>query len=142
MHPKILRFKPSRTRRRWGRSLIIASVVVLIPFVMVPLLTQANLLNRPVEEVTITFTEGTNMAAAPSPNGGTIILAIQGSLWSIQKQRRRREKAHGLASRSDLAGLGARRFTNRVSELLRQHLPHLDDGTRWLGPETSDKRAL
>ena len=84
MHPKILRFKPSRTRRRWGRSLIIAWVVVLIPFVMVPLLTQANLLNRPVEEVTITFTEGTNMAAAPSPNGATIILAIQGSLWSIQ----------------------------------------------------------
>ena len=58
--------------------------MVLTPFVMMPLLTQANLLNRPVQEVTTTFTEGTNMAAAPSPDGETIILAIQGSLWSIR----------------------------------------------------------
>lgn len=84
MHPKILGFKLSRAGRRWGRSLIVACVVVLTPFVMMPLLTQANLLNRPVQEVTTTFTEGTNMAAAPSPDGETIILAIQGSLWSIR----------------------------------------------------------
>jgi Tol biopolymer transport system component/imidazolonepropionase-like amidohydrolase len=34
-------------------------------------------------EVTLTLTEGTNMAAAPSPDGEALVLAIQGSLWTL-----------------------------------------------------------
>src|SRR5687768_14994548 len=84
MHPKVSRFKLHAPRPRWVRSLAVVCVAVLTPFLAVPLLTQANLLDRPAEEVTIRFTEGTNMAAAPSPDGSTIILALQGSLWSMR----------------------------------------------------------
>lgn len=71
-------------RRRWVGSLAAVCVAVLTPYLVAPLLTQANLLDEPVKEVTITLTEGTNMAAAPAPDGATIILALQGSLWSIR----------------------------------------------------------
>lgn len=33
--------------------------------------------------VEVTLTEGTNLAAAPSPDGQTIIMALQGQLWSV-----------------------------------------------------------
>jgi len=33
--------------------------------------------------IDVVLTEGTNMAAAPSPDGSMIVLALQGSLWSI-----------------------------------------------------------
>ena len=83
MHPKTSKFKLTTSRPRWMRWLGMLCIALMALFVMVPLLTQANLLDRPVEEVTITLTEGTNMAATPSPDGQTIILAIQGSLWSM-----------------------------------------------------------
>jgi Tol biopolymer transport system component/imidazolonepropionase-like amidohydrolase len=83
MHPKTSKFKLTTSRLRWMRSLAAVCIASVALFVMVPLLTQANLLDRPAKEVTITFTEGTNMAAAPSPDGETIILAIQSSLWSM-----------------------------------------------------------
>jgi Tol biopolymer transport system component/imidazolonepropionase-like amidohydrolase len=35
------------------------------------------------EMITVTFSEGTNMAATVSPDGATIVAAIQGTLWSI-----------------------------------------------------------
>jgi Tol biopolymer transport system component len=34
-------------------------------------------------QLSVTLTEGTNMAAAASPDGETLALAIQGSLWSV-----------------------------------------------------------
>lgn len=83
MHPKISGFKLNAFRRKWAGLLVAVCAATVIAFAIAPLLTQANLLNAPVEEMTVTFTEGTNMAAAPSPDGKTIILAIQGSLWSI-----------------------------------------------------------
>jgi Tol biopolymer transport system component len=83
MHHNVSGFKSRASRSKWVRCLAVMWIAVLTPFLAVPLLTQANFLDPPAEEVTITFTEGTNMAAAPSPDGGTIILAIQGSLWSI-----------------------------------------------------------
>ena len=83
MNPKTSEFKLHALRRKWVRLLATVCVAALAAFIMAPLLTQANLLNAPVEQVTITFTEGTNMAAAPSPDGKTIILAVQGTLWSI-----------------------------------------------------------
>jgi hypothetical protein len=83
MRPQMFRFKLPTSRPKWAGLLVMACVAVLPLFVMVPLLTQANLLDRPAKEVTITFTEGTNMAAAPSPDGQTIIVAIQSSLWSM-----------------------------------------------------------
>src|SRR5215813_14685183 len=84
MHSKISRFKLNiLSGRGWLRFLAVGSLAVLAPFLMVPLLTQANFLDWQVKEVSVTFTEGTNMAAAPSPDGRALILAIQGSLWSV-----------------------------------------------------------
>ena len=37
----------------------------------------------PVREVTVVLDEGTNAAAAPSPDGRSFVLALQGSLWSL-----------------------------------------------------------
>ena len=36
-----------------------------------------------VGQLTVTLTEGTNMAASAAPDGETLVLAIQGSLWSL-----------------------------------------------------------
>jgi Tol biopolymer transport system component/imidazolonepropionase-like amidohydrolase len=42
-----------------------------------------NLLEGRTERVTVTLSEGTNMAAAAAPDGRTLALAIQGVLWTI-----------------------------------------------------------
>jgi Tol biopolymer transport system component len=43
--------------------------------------SELNNLNGPTRDVSITFTEGTNMAAAPSPDGKRIVFSAQGALW-------------------------------------------------------------
>lgn len=42
---------------------------------------QLNNLKGPTRDVSIRFTEGTNMAAAPSPDGKHIVFSAQGALW-------------------------------------------------------------
>jgi dipeptidyl aminopeptidase/acylaminoacyl peptidase len=49
----------------------------------VPLVTRGNLLGPPVQELTVTLTEGTNMSAAPAPDGAVIVLALQKTLWRV-----------------------------------------------------------
>ena len=44
---------------------------------------ETNLLTGPTETKTVVLTEGTNMAAAASPDGRTLVLAIQGVLWTL-----------------------------------------------------------
>lgn len=71
------------SQRTWTRPVTAVFVAVLTPFLVTPLPTQGNLLTGPVRELTVTLTEGTNMAAAPAPDGATIVLAVQQSLWSV-----------------------------------------------------------
>lgn len=42
---------------------------------------QYNSLKGATRDVTVRFTEGTNMAAAPSPDGKRIVFSAQGALW-------------------------------------------------------------
>jgi Tol biopolymer transport system component len=44
---------------------------------------QLNNLKGTTRDVTVHFTEGTNMAAAPSPDGKQIVFSAQGALWII-----------------------------------------------------------
>ena len=46
-----------------------------------PRVDQLNNLKGPTRDVTVRFTEGTNMAAAPSPDGKRIVFSAQGALW-------------------------------------------------------------
>src|SRR5688572_28279041 len=39
--------------------------------------------STPTRQVIVALTQGTNMAAAASPDGRTLILGIQGSLWTL-----------------------------------------------------------
>lgn len=50
MHPKTSKFKLTTSRLRWMRSLAAVCIASMALFIMVPLLTQANLLDRPVKE--------------------------------------------------------------------------------------------
>jgi len=43
--------------------------------------SQLNNLKGKTRDVTVRFTEGTNMAAAPSPDGKQIVFSAQGALW-------------------------------------------------------------
>ncbi|MGW3608042.1 MULTISPECIES: amidohydrolase family protein [unclassified Micromonospora] len=51
--------------------------------VVAPVRFEANLLEGDVKDVTVTMTEGTNMAADVSPDGTTIVFVLQTSLWSM-----------------------------------------------------------
>jgi hypothetical protein len=42
---------------------------------------QLNDLRGPTRDVTVELREGTNMAAAPSPDGRRIVFSAQGALW-------------------------------------------------------------
>ena len=44
---------------------------------------ETNLLTGETQTKTVVLTEGTNMAAAASPDGRTLVLAIQGVLWTL-----------------------------------------------------------
>jgi Tol biopolymer transport system component len=44
---------------------------------------QLNTLKGNVREVSVQFTEGTNMAAAPSPDGKQVVFSAQGALWTM-----------------------------------------------------------
>ena len=44
---------------------------------------KVNDLTGPVNQFSVVLTQGTNMAAAPSPTGSQIVIAVQGSLYVI-----------------------------------------------------------
>lgn len=45
--------------------------------------TKLNELQQPFKDLTVEMHEGTNMAAAPSPDGKWVIFSLQGALWRV-----------------------------------------------------------
>ncbi|MBI4519684.1 MAG: PD40 domain-containing protein, partial [Gemmatimonadetes bacterium] len=70
-------------RGRWSRSLLAVFATGASTFCAESDRVSGGPLEVPAREVTVTLTEGTNMAAAPSPDGEIVVLALQGSLWSL-----------------------------------------------------------
>lgn len=48
-----------------------------------PEIRQLSTLTGATKDLTVSFSEGTNMAAAPSPDGQRIVFSAQGALWVI-----------------------------------------------------------
>ena len=79
-----MRGTPKNSEVMVWKFLSLRSVILIASALILASLTaQANLLDPPVKKMTIELTEGTNMMVAPSPDGETIILALQGTLWSM-----------------------------------------------------------
>jgi Tol biopolymer transport system component len=53
------------------------------PSTSAPQINQLNTLKGSTKDVTVELREGTNMAAAPSPDGQRIVFSAQGALWVI-----------------------------------------------------------
>ena len=47
---------------------------------------ELNNLRGPTRDLTVELREGTNMAAAPSPDGRHIVFSAQGALWIIARE--------------------------------------------------------
>jgi Tol biopolymer transport system component len=58
-------------------------LTALALYLVAPLSTRANLLGKQTRKVTVTLTQGTNVVAAPAPDGGTIVLGLHGALWRL-----------------------------------------------------------
>ena len=70
--------------RRFARSLLSAAVgAALLTACQWPggAVDQLNELRGPTRDLTVELREGTNMAAAPSPDGRRIVFSAQGALW-------------------------------------------------------------
>ena len=94
-------------------------------------------------QVGVELTEGTNMAATPSPDGPQIAFTAQGALWVDSDRRRQGDADHDRRRRADGAGLVARRLDHRVPELHhRRQLPHLDDQPGRRERQGDDHRLL
>jgi Tol biopolymer transport system component len=71
---------PPRRLRTPARLLAAATTLALA---VLPIAACTDASSGEVGQVTVTLTEGTNMAASASPDGETLVLAIQSALWSV-----------------------------------------------------------
>jgi hypothetical protein len=77
----------------------------------------------PAKHVDVTVSEGTSMAVAVSPDGSTLAMDLQGSIWTLPA-------AGGTAKRIAPARLVARRQVDRFLRLSRWRLRYLGGCTR------------
>ena len=67
------------------KGLLVAGLIAATWQSVVSQSSRLNLIEGNAKDLSVTLTEGTNMAAAVSPNGATIVLAIQGTLWHLPR---------------------------------------------------------
>ena len=91
------------------------------------LLSQSAPVTKPIS---INLREGTNMAAALSPDGRTLMIDLQGSLWTLPASGGPAQTPHRRIPRRAPAGLGAGRSPRRVPGICRRRVAHLRDERR------------
>ncbi len=75
----------------------------------------------------VTVSEGTSMSVGVSPDGRTLAIDMQGSIWTLPVVRRRGQADHRSLQRRAPADLVARRQVDHLLRLPRRRLRHLGD---------------
>ena len=86
------------------------------------------------QPISLNLREGTNMAAALSPDGRTLMIDLQGSLWTLPASGGAGQTRHRRIPRRAAAGMGAGQSPRRVPGIRRRRLAHLRDERRRLRP--------